>query len=585
MVGGAFLRQAVALLGWLAWGAAAFASIPDAAVALAPQGSLALTERTQALLPRAAGTTPERFVTAPAQQGPAGVAALDETNELWIRLAVRNPTVRAGHWHLEVLLPSADVATLYQRQGAAWGESSAGDRVPISQWPLAGRFASFPLHLEAGEARTLVLRVRNAFPVPVPLRISAESAVHRQHQAGSVGFGLVLGALALLVASCVAQAALYRELRYFLYAMFALLLGLSFGALSGIAGQHLWGDWVEWNDRAKTTLPLLAAGVNVWLVSALCSLRTRARPLRRFVVAVGALIVLLAVAFSVAGVLWRPAAAGGFVVAGFAALAVAYSTWRRGDPIGGWVLAGYAPLVAVTLLVVARTLGLAPFDFDGAPWLAASIGLMLPLLMMALHLRSKETLALQLRNRDLEAMDPLTGLLGPALFLDRVRAAVARFERSGHDAVVLYVRVANYSRIREVHGAGVADQSMIRCAIKVQRLMSEADCIGRVAEDTIALILEYDTDRAAVQERAAQLIAHGLMAPKGLKPELILQLHVVANVLSAYPMQAAAMHDSLSEVLRAMSARTRKPIRFLEPPAADEPTVPEEADPELPAAA
>jgi two-component system, sensor histidine kinase LadS len=141
---------------------------------------------------------------------------------------------------------------------------------------------------------------------------------------------------------------------------------------------------------------------------------------------------------------------------------------------------------------------------------------------------------------------------------------VSRFERSGHDAVVMYVRVANLARIRELHGASLADQTMIRCAIKVQRLMSTADCIGRVAEDTIALIIEYETDKADVQQRAAQLIAHGLMAPKGLKPELTLHLHVAANVLSANPMEAAAMNDALLAMLQGMSPRTRRPIRFLE---------------------
>jgi GGDEF domain-containing protein len=588
-MGRGFLRRAAWLLYWLVGCQASFAAgVADVGVfALPKQGSIELHEVAQTLLSRTAGATPQSFLAMQAPRGLHGVVPFTRDNELWVRLHLRNALPRTGSWHVELALPAADTVTLFQQQGGHWTESSAGDHVPMSQWPIVGRYASFPLQFEPGQERTVVLRIRNAFPIPAPLRIATETTVHRNADVANVGFGLVLGALALLVASCLSQAALYRDLRYFLYALCALLMGLSFAALSGIAGQHLWGNQVPWTDTAKTILPLMGAGVMVWLVSALCSLRTRTRALRRVVVAIGAAVFAMAVAFALMGFVVRPAAAGGFVLACSTGMAVAFSTWRRGDPIGGWVLGAYAPVVLVTLVTVARTLGLAPLDFDGTRWLSVAIALMLPILMMALHLRSKETMALQIRSRELGATDALTGLLGPALFNDRVRAAVARYERSGHDAVLMYVRVANYGRIREVHGGAIADQSMIRCALKVQRLMSDADCSGRVSDDTIGLILEYDTDKAAVQERAAQLIAHGLMAPKGLKPELTLQLHVAANVLSMNALEAGEVHEALSAVLRSMSPRTRRPIRFLDRSSAPEPAsaLAEEADPQQPAAA
>ncbi|MBI5276271.1 MAG: diguanylate cyclase [Burkholderiales bacterium] len=568
-MGGDVVRRWIArlLLPLACWAPHALAA--DPVVTLPAQQAFEFHDYRYVLLPRAAGMTPERFLKHAAESGRPGTVAFSPDNELWVRLHVRSPLPKSASWFFEVVLHSTDEAALFQRVGPAWQQTLAGDLVPMRLWPLAARYPTFPLHLEPGEQRVLVLRVRNAFPVPLPLNMATEVEAHAQQDAYSVAFGLVLGALALLAASALGQAALYRDLRYFLFAMFSLVLGLSFAALSGIGGQHLWGNLVPWTDTSKSVLPLAAGGVFVWLVSALCSLRTRSRALRRAVIGLGGAVIAVALACAAIGFVPRWAAAAGFAIAVATAFAVAVSTFRRGDPIGGWVLAGFLPMGAVTALVVLRSFGIAPFYFYGARWLSVAIALMLPFLMMALHLRTKETLALQARGRELGATDALTGLLGAALFEKQLRAAVSRFERSGHDAVVMYVRVANHSRIREVYGASLADQSMIRCAIKVQRLMSVADCIGRITEDTIGLIIEDETGKSEVQQRAAQLIAHGLMAPKGLKPELTLQLQVAANVLSANAMDAAAMHDALLAMLQGMSPRTRRPIRFLERTAPD----------------
>jgi diguanylate cyclase (GGDEF)-like protein len=168
----------------------------------------------------------------------------------------------------------------------------------------------------------------------------------------------------------------------------------------------------------------------------------------------------------------------------------------------------------------------------------------------------------------LPSIDPLTGLLSPRLFRDRVQAAVRRYARSRHNAVILYSRLANYTRIHDVHGSAAAEQSMIRAAMKLQRLMPDADCIGRVGESTMGLIFETVTARAAIMERASRLVAHGLMPLPGLKPEVTLNLHVAANVLAENPLEARQLKAAMESVLNSMSPRTRRPIRFLEPGAA-----------------
>jgi hypothetical protein len=101
--------------------------------------------------------------------------------------------------------------------------------------------------------------------------------------------------------------------------------------------------------------------------------------------------------------------------------------------------------------------------------------------------------------------------------------------------------------------------------MKLQRLMPDADCVGRVGENTLGLILETVTGRSALGERAARLVAHGLMPLPGLKPEVLLKLQVVGNVLSENPLDAASLQALLESTLTSMSPRSRRQIRFLEP--------------------
>lgn len=54
------------------------------------------------------------------------------------------------------------------------------------------------------------------------------------------------------------------------------------------------------------------------------------------------------------------------------------------------------------------------------------------------------------------------------------------------------------------------------------------------------------------------------MPLKGLKPEVILNFQVAANSLAENPVEAGALQAALEGVLASMSARTRRPIRFVD---------------------
>ena len=565
----------ISLVLWLAWsglaGSAASAAASPPALALQPGAAILLHSERQLLLPRgqlSAARVAADAIDAQLAPGDGRLVQLGPDNELWLRVRLHNPARRPAAWQLVFGLPAIDEVTLFEQRGGTWTEQSAGDRVAQGSWPREGRFPRFGLDFEAGETRELILRVRNGFAVPLALWVHTDAASEAADQRGYLGYGIALGALFLVVIACLVQAVLYRNAAYAWYGAYVLLLALA--AFTGLANQFVWGQFPLWGDASKGVLTLASAGASVLFVRTLCSVQTRDRALSLASGAVGAIVLLIAAGLAIMTVIIPWLYGLGMLLAAVTVLLTATFTWRRGDAVGAWVLGAHVPLIAVSALIVLRMFGMAPFSFDANLLAALAIALILPLLLTALHLRSRELLSVQVRERELASTDPLTGLLAPHLFRDRILAAVSRFRKSRHNAVVLYIRLANHPRIREVHGSTIAEQSMIRAAIKLRRLMPDADCMGRVGEATVGLIFESITSREAVMQRAARLVAHGLMPLMGLKPEVTLQFHVAANVLSENLLDATELMAALDQALASMSPRTRRPIRFLEPGALGE---------------
>jgi diguanylate cyclase (GGDEF)-like protein len=194
-----------------------------------------------------------------------------------------------------------------------------------------------------------------------------------------------------------------------------------------------------------------------------------------------------------------------------------------------------------------------------------SLAIEVPLLLVALFIRSRDRHGAEVREQALSTHDALTGLLAPHLFSDRLRQVVARYRRDGQNAAVMYIDLVNHVRIREVFGAAVAEQSLLRSVIKLRRLLRDVDTVSRVGEARFGVILEGASARSSVTERATRLIAAGLMPLPGLKPDVTLQFHVAALLLSERPLEAEEVQSVLAAQLAHMSPRTRRPIRFIQP--------------------
>ncbi|HEY8048201.1 MAG TPA: 7TM diverse intracellular signaling domain-containing protein [Ramlibacter sp.] len=498
---------------------------------------------------------------------PQRIWSLGEQGNLWLRWKlVRGRNAERG-WIMAFPMPTLDSVTLYQQnERGQWVGQSAGDTLAVASWNEPGRYPHFRLDLPQGQPREVYARIHHLTPANFPVQVLSESAYDERVQLEYLGLGLAFGALLLLVTACVAQALVYRDGVYGWYAGYAVVTTLGVAAYTGAAAHLLWPRFGALGDDPQGMLALLTGAAALLFVRNLIGIPGRHPLFDRFVFGLGLAGIALAAAFPL---LHKPTALA--IASGYIALAmvinlwISFIAWRRGDKVGLWVLLAYVPLTIAVMLAVLRTGGWLPVSFGTQYAVVVAMGIEVPLLLVALNIRSRERHGAEIRELALSTQDALTGLLAAHLYHDRLRQVVARYKRDGDDAAVVFIDLVNYPHIKAQFGSAVAEQSLLRSVIKLRRLLRDVDTVSRIGEARFGLIIEGATSRIAVTDRAARLIAAGLIPLKGLKPEVTLQFHIAAVLLEERPGEPDELSDALDELLASMSPRTRRPIRFLEP--------------------
>ena len=137
--------------------------------------------------------------------------------------------------------------------------------------------------------------------------------------------------------------------------------------------------------------------------------------------------------------------------------------------------------------------------------------------------------------------DTLTGLANRALFVDRVRHALAMSERSAAPVTVLYLDLDDFKTINDSLGHTLGDDLLIEVAARLRASVRASDTVARLGGDEFALLLE-DTDVHAARE-AAQRIRSRLRHAVRLQGR---EVFIRASIGIA----SAAPHAEAGELLR-----------------------------------
>jgi len=503
-----------------------------------------------------------RFQPAPADT----IYSLGNEAVLWVRLRLQRPREERQDWLIQFPMPVLDMVTVFQQEGGRWRAESAGDTLATASWPEAGRHPYFRLDLPAGQVRDVYLRFRHSTSANFPIKLETESNHNQRIQLEYLSLGLTFGGLILLIALCLTQSWVYRDRVYAWYALYALVTTLAVAAYTGVAPHLLWPGFGALADAPQAILSYFAAAAAVLFVRTLIGISARHPVIDRGVFALGIAGLVMGVLHPAFPKLPALAVMGAYVIlATMLTVVIALAAWRRGDVVGLWVFAAYVPLTMAVVMGVVRMFGWLPVSFGTQYAVVVAMAIEVPLLLVALSIRSRERHGAQIREQALSTQDALTGLLAPHLFHDRLRQVLARFKRDHESAAVLFIDLVNYPRIKTQYGSAVAEQSLLRSVIKLRRLLRDVDTVSRIGEARFGVILEGVSSRVAVTDRAARLIAAGLMPLKGLKPDVTLQFHIAASLLEERLMEPPELVEELAGLLGSMSPRTRRPIRFLAP--------------------
>jgi diguanylate cyclase (GGDEF)-like protein len=497
---------------------------------------------------------------------PDAVYSLGADAALWLHFRVQRASSERQQWLLKIPMPLVDRVTVHQVENGAWREETAGDTLAVRSWPEPGRYPLFRLAVRSGETRDVYVRIRHATEAHFPLELVTAGRHSAQIQVDYLVLGVAFGALLLLIAGCLAKAWAYRDAVFAWYALYAGVTCLAVASFTGVAAHILWPGFGLLQDAPTAMLACAAVGAALLFIRGTLGLRRRLPLSDRLVLWLGlaGLAIALVPPLTPKGI-HLPLVGVYMVASTLVVLAVAAWAWARGDSVARWVFIAQAPMVAAVLVNVFGAMGWANIPVFSQYLVVAALTIEVPLLLVALFIRSRDRHSAQVREEALSSHDALTGLLAPHLFSDRLRQVVVRYRRDGQGAAVMYIDLVNHGRIREVFGAAVAEQSLLRSVIKLRRLLRDVDTVARVGEARFGVILEGASSRSSVTERATRLIAAGLMPLPGLKPDITLQFHIAALLLSERPLEADEVQVALEGQLAHMSPRTRRPIRFIQP--------------------
>jgi diguanylate cyclase (GGDEF)-like protein len=554
------------MMGMLRLAAAVLASLigsliaAGAAHAATPADELVVSEIRSWVGPTAQASLDkvERDELALRQWIPGAVQPLGPGQALWIAMRLADP-VRSGGAHvIELPLPILDRVTVYQRLGDRWVEETAGDHVPMREWPIAGRYATFPLH---EGAQQIFVQVQHATPIVVPLQVTSVQAHSQRVQLEYVSLGFCLGILALLSAGSFMRAWVLHDRNYALFSAYSFMAMLALAAITGTAAHLLWGNSGAWVDAAPGCLALLGGAIACYLTSQLAARAPSTHFVARALAVLGWIGPPLALAYFLAERRLGLALVGFYLLsASVFGITAAVLTWQRGDAVGRWMLFGSTPLAAAVLVTLARSLSWVPSSWLTDYALVGALMLDQPLLLGAIRRRTEQRRTAMLRQVASQDQDPLTGLSRGKRFQAHVSLALKRWERYREPAAILMIEVSNLAAISNAYGSDAADDALLRAVIKMRAIARDADSAGRIAPGRFALVLEGASTQDAVTLFGTRLIASGLMR-EGTQPELV--FHIVASLLSEYSAPAEDMLREMSAMVAGMSPRTRRPLRFL----------------------
>ena len=357
-----------------------------------------------------------------------------------------------------------------------------------------------------------------------------------------VALGAFAGAQVLVLCFSVVVANVYRERALLVHGAAVTLALLTVQLVVGGTPFH-----------AQSTMLVLLAVDGLQLLE-LMNHAGALRNLRRML-ALASLVALPALA--VAGYvttthLLLPAVAAWTIVV----MLIMLRAWPQSQPWARWLVVGQLALAGAAVWLGWDAL-------DGVPDSIMPLALLLTLWAACVFLstawRNRIFSDTRVRIDARNTTDPLTGLLMPLMFYDRVQSARNLVIRYGHPSVLVLIQIENVPKLASEYGPEVGESALPVAANRIREILREGDAAARLSHSRIAVLAEGMSPAEAAANVASRILVAGMKEPLPLAPTEFLQFRILQAAVPVDDMPPKAllqrMADKLDEHVRAPSER------------------------------
>ncbi|SER95153.1 Signal transduction histidine kinase [Pseudomonas sp. NFACC02] len=181
----------------------------------------------------------------------------------WLRVQLTyRPTnpVASADWLLELAYPPMDHVDLYLAGDTAQPSLTwkTGDTLPFQTRQIKQNNYLFDLNLNAGETKTVYLRLESHGSMQAPLNLWASHAYIEEQPARLYILGMIYGVLAVMLVYNLFIYLSVRASSYLYYILYIISFGLYQVSINGAGIEFLWPD-NPWWANASTTFLIAAA--------------------------------------------------------------------------------------------------------------------------------------------------------------------------------------------------------------------------------------------------------------------------------------------------------------------------------------
>ena len=413
---------------------------------------------------------------------------------------------------VDVPMPRLDVVHLsYRYNNEPWRTVTAGDQIPMIEWPFANRMPVFVIPPKPGELQIIMdIPAQGLFPSPVVLW--ADPAFREEQTIRNMEATVALSLALVSMLICFGAAAIFRRFVFVAVGLFSITIFLVASGQGGILGVYIGTTTTWFNDYVKYVCAVLFAAIVPWTFSTVVAQKYYSRwaAWAANFWLLGSILAMSIMLFTVERATQWAMLSPYMIASLIFGLGIALASVVRGQAHAYLSLAAAVSLCAGIFVPIAAYWGYLDgtwsFSVTALTFLASSTLLLFVLLLQYRH--GNRVIA---RASYSPGRDALTGLLNRDVFEQKLAKTVEEITTTQSHALFVYIAASDTATLKERFGGEGFESGMVQMAAALSSSISVMDTVARIAPNAFAVTVAMP-HHAKLASALAQKIITRMMA-------------------------------------------------------------------------